>query len=524
MSQPGERYGHEDDWWRELYDEDPPDTGPAPAGDSLDDRFDSASRTVGSPPGGPVPDPSERGPYAAGSADLPQRAAEEGEWWQGSPSLPDAGKPAGPAPEEWPEPTWPPPGGRAPAGDAGRPRPGQERFPSPPPSAGPRPSPDESWPTAGPESPPHGPPHSARPEPPLHGPLPSARSRQAPDEPSPARPSAPARPSPPGRGPDDDEPASVYADEPTALPAADPGDLDDLVPDTVLDGARYGSLALRAVSTRGQSARHRGEPRRDALLTARFGSGDRALLLVAVATGTRAAEGAHRAAGDACRWIGAAVGRSHARLAEDIRAGRRGALKAGLHRLTDRSYGRLRARAGELGLAPADYSATLRCLLLPADPACRVRVFFGVGEGGLFRLREGAWQDIEPAVREADTRGGPVVGYGSAAPEQPDAGDRLTVDLGVVASPPSGGPAPGEPAPAAEPFRFRASVACPGDTLLLCSAGLAAPLRGEPALAGLLAERWAPDCPPGLPAFLADLQLRAQGYGDDRTAAAVWEA
>ncbi|MYS42547.1 hypothetical protein GTY23_15145, partial [Streptomyces sp. SID5998] len=69
------------------------------------------------------------------------------------------------------------------------------------------------------------------------------------------------------------------------MPGADPDELDDLVPDTVLDGARYGACTLRAVSLRGDSPRYRGEPRRDALLTARFGSGEQALVLVAMATG-----------------------------------------------------------------------------------------------------------------------------------------------------------------------------------------------------------------------------------------------
>lgn len=80
----------------------------------------------------------------------------------------------------------------------------------------------------------------------------------------------------------------TYDAEPTQLPAADADALDDLVPDSVLDGARYGSSTLRAVSVRGDSARYRGEPRRDALLTARFGTGEEALVLVAMATGARA--------------------------------------------------------------------------------------------------------------------------------------------------------------------------------------------------------------------------------------------
>ncbi|MEW2619359.1 protein phosphatase 2C domain-containing protein [Streptomyces sp. NPDC048106] len=278
----------------------------------------------------------------------------------------------------------------------------------------------------------------------------------------------------------------TYDPEPTVLPAAGPGEPDESVADTVLDGARYGSWTLRSVSSRGDSARYRGEPRRDAVLTARFGSGEHALVLVSMATGARTTPQAHLAAAEACRWIGRAVGRSHRRLAEDLRAARRADLKAGLHRLTGRSLGRLRASAAERGAEPGEYTATLRCLLLPADPRCRTRVFFGVGEGGLFLLRDGAWRDIEPG--EAD--------------EEP---------------PESPGPAPG-------PFRFQVSLARPGDALLMCTPGLAEPLRGEPALSAYLSRRWSGRRAPGLAAFLADARVRVKGYADDRTAAAVWEA
>ena len=310
----------------------------------------------------------------------------------------------------------------------------------------------------------------------------------------------------------------TYDAEPTALPLADPDELDDLVADTVLDGARYGASTIRAASVRGDSARFRGEPRRDSLLTARFGVGEQALVLVAMATGARATPGAHRAAAEACDWIARAVGRSHARLSEDIRAARRGDLKSGLHRLTDRSLGKLRASAAEQGIDPEEYSAGLRCLLLPAHPECRTRVFFGVGPGGLFRLRDGEWQDIEPTV--GDLTGEAVVGFGSQPAETPE-GDRLTMDLGIPTPPSPYEPAPEPPR---EPFRFRASVARPGDTLLMCTGGLAEPLRGEPELSAHLAGRWSGPTPPGLAAFLADTQVRVKGYADDRTAAAVWEA
>lgn len=527
MSQQGETpAAHEDDWWRKLYDETAPDTGPSSAADSLDDRFDSASDAVGptedrteprtdtpvpvpdprvparpsasgAPPTGDVRRPPQPPPAPSGretpsgpeSPPLPQRSAADGvpAPQRAVPAAPQA--PAGPSPAPLrtvacPAP-WEPP--------AGSPQPRTFAAPKPPEA-----------------------PHEAPPEPPA-----------APGQSASEQPAAPVAAPRPVVGHIGDRPPT-YDAEPVALPVSGPGDLDGLVADTVLDGARYGTYTLRAASVRGDSARFRGEPRRDALLTARFGAGEGSLVLVAVAGGARAAEHAHLAADDACRWIGGAVGRSHTRLSDDIRAGRRGDLKSGLHRLTDRTYGKLRARAAELGIDANAYTVGLRCLLLSADPECRTRVFFGVGDGGLFRLRDGAWQDLEPLVPPAGAGGGdPVVGFGSAPKggaesEEGPGGDRLTMDLQIT-TPPSPyieGPLP----PPAEPFRFRASVARPGDTLLLCSNGLAEPMRGEPALAEELAGRWSIPGAPGLAAFLADTQTRVKGYADDRTSAAVWEA
>ncbi|MER5511317.1 protein phosphatase 2C domain-containing protein [Streptomyces sp. NPDC002766] len=477
MSQQGGRpTGRDDDWWGQLYDDSTEDTGPAPAADTLDDRFASAAGAVHAGAGerGEDTDPGT-GPG------VPQQRSRSTET---------------PPPEQpWPDRTSPQPprtAGPTPA-EAAAPAPGTER---------------DGTPRARVRDTPPPPPAVSTPAPGLSPPPPVPRTATHLD--------LPAFPPPPvdyvGSGP------PTYDAEPTALPPADPDDLDDLVADTVLDGARYGACTLRAASVRGDSARYRGEPRRDSLLTARFGTAEHALVLVAMATGARATPGAHRAAAEACHWIGRAVGRSHARLAEDIRAGRRGDLKSGLHRLTDRSLGKLRASAAEQGIDPEEYAASLRCLLLPADPECRTRVFFGVGDGGLFRLRDGDWQDIEPRV--TDVTGEPVVGFGSLPAETPE-GDRLTMDLGIPTPPSPYEPAPEPPR---EPFRFRASVAHPGDTLLMCTGGLAEPLRGEPDLCRYLTGRWSGPTPPGLAAFLTDTQVRVKGYADDRTAAAVWEA
>ncbi|WP_329398671.1 protein phosphatase 2C domain-containing protein [Streptomyces lydicus] len=519
MSEQGARRGQEDDWWRQLYGEEggvgaggggaaghpagsgaapaagaptgagPADVGPAEASDTLDERVASVLRTVGPPGWGDRPPPQPT------PADAPDRAA-----------------PAGDAPpDETPPRAAPtPPDEMPPRLESDRPAPPDETPPRPEPdrAAPAAPAPPDETPTPGPV-PPGEPPARRVPSPPpppsepipLKATGPGARPRDVARSAPPPPPPAPAVTYIGDRPP-------TYEAEPAALPAADPAALDELVPDTALEGAQYGSLTLRAASQRGDSARYRGDVRRDALLTARFGAGRHALILVAVATGRPAVEGAHRAARDACGWIGGAVGRSYTQLAEDIRADRRGDLKAGLQRLTDRSYGKLRARALERGGPPEQYTAALRCLLLSADPDCRTRVFFGVGAGGLFRLRDGAWTDLEPVATDHGT---PAPTRATDAPARPGPGLPH-------------GPGTAEYPARPEPFLFHAAFARPGDALLLCSAGLAEPLRQEPAFAAHLADRWSTPEPPGLVPFLATAQLRAKGHAKDRTAVAVWEA
>lgn len=488
----------DDDWWGQLYDEAADDTGPTPVPDSLDDRYASVKRATtretrppdrtedggagtGEPPGS-QPHPDRR---AGDQARLPEDPPREEH-------------PPFPAQRTGEQPPAPPPGPAAPPApptDTAAPEAPTGRPPAVPPMPG--------WPAQMPA--PDEPSEAPRPAPPSGVPAPQGPVVTGVARFTPGHPAAPPTPDYVGSRP------PTYAPEPTALPAADPDQLGELVPDTVLDGARYGACTLRAVSLRGDSARYRGEARRDALLTARFGTGEQALVLVAMATGVRAAPGAHRAAAEACRWIGQAVGRSHERLAEDLRAGRRGDLKSGLNRLTDRTLGKLRA-------ASEEPTASLRCLLLPADPDCRTRIFFGAGEGGLFRLRDGEWLDLEPGAP-----GGTPPAPGALPAETPD-GDRLTLDLGIPVPPSPYEPvvAPAEPPPM--PFRFRAAVARPGDVLMMCTSGLADPLRGEAALRAFLGRRWSRAAAPGLAGFLADARTRVKGYADDRTAAAVWEA
>ncbi|MFJ3826839.1 protein phosphatase 2C domain-containing protein [Streptomyces sp. NPDC090046] len=484
-----------DDWWQKLYEG--PDAGAEPdPGDTLDNRFRSAAGVTTDPatdPGAaptPAPGSAPASGAARASGPVPDLAPDPG-----PPEPPRAPEPLVPGPRQGDAEPTPPPAPPVPP----------PTLPTLPPPRDPRAGEATGYalggvavpPVPGPElpvrnwEPPRGEAWSAPVSAPSSGPA-ADPGRAATSEPerereAPPQPEAEAEPGPSTAGPAAVRPevshlgdrAPTYAPEPGALPPADPAALDGLTPDTVLEGARYGTYTLRAASLRGDSARYRGECRRDFLLTARFGSGDDALILVALAGGDRAAPGAAEAAAELCRTVASAVGRSQDRLADDIRAGHRDALRSGLQRLTDRGYGRLRARAAELGLAESAYTAGLRGLLLPVDPQCRTRVCFGAGAGGLFRLRSGQWQDLEPAGQAVDTEGG---------------------------------------------FRFRAAVARPGDTLLLCSGGLAEPMREEAAFPAELAARWAEQEPPGLAAFLADTQLRLKGYADDRTAAAIWEA
>ncbi|MCG7529520.1 hypothetical protein MHW47_34450, partial [Streptomyces sp. OfavH-34-F] len=242
MSQQGERpVAHEDDWWRKLYDESAPDAGASQAADSLDDRFDSASGTVASGPD-----------RAYGTTEAPEARPEPAfSDPDPEPELPPVRPEPAPAPESPPDPDPVPPDPE-PVSRAAEPVPGLPvRAP---------------WePLAGPSRPRTFPGPVPAPEPEPVAPVPDPRVAADDEAQGLARRGAVAHVG--------DRPPT-YDAEPTALPATDPYELDRVVPDTVLDGATYGGYTLRAASVRGDSARFRGEPRRDALLTARFGSGD----------------------------------------------------------------------------------------------------------------------------------------------------------------------------------------------------------------------------------------------------------
>lgn len=531
----------DDGWWHSVYAGPAgtlPDTPAATGGEgSVDDWFDTAAGLIGpqrttEDAGRPGPVPDE--PDAAVEPPVPGEPSVD-DWFDsaiGAIGLRRTTKPAPePAVEAEPEaePTLVlgtlPKQGRSPGADTGpdgtevpdtgpeptltlrtlgtSAGPGTQALHEPPaPSAGPpgpttAPMIDLHKPEAVP-APPAAPPPPVPPAPPVP-PVPPAvppvllsgtPSGTPSGAPRPATRRGPLEPPVPHVG----ERPPTYGPEPTALPQADPADLGTVAPDTVLDGARYGSAILRAASVRGDSARFRGEPRRDTLLVTRFGEGEEGLLLAVVASparGTDAVQGA-AAAAHAARLLAATVGRNRAELAADLRAGARDRLRYGLQRLTVGAAGPLRPAGSEHGAEPAEgESGVLHCLMVSLDPEATHRVAFGTGPGGLYLLRSGHWIDA----------------YAARLLHQPDGEPQ----------PPAASPVTGP-----RPFRFRMVPATPGDILLLCSPGLAGPIADEPAVAHFLAGHWAHPHPPGTVDFLRQVQVRAKGYADDRTAAALW--
>jgi hypothetical protein len=250
------------------------------------------------------------------------------------------------------------------------------------------------------------------------------------------------------------------------LPETDPEELWHAAPDTVVDAARHGALVLRAASVRGEAARTAGRPRGDRLLLTRFGADADGLLALVVAAGPEP-----RMAEHAARLLAGAVGRNRAELLADLREGAQERLRFGLQRLTARAARDLPG------------GSTLHALLAPLDPDNPVRAGFGTGPGGLLLLGDDFWYDAY-------------------------AGRRLSAD------------GPSDP----DAFRFRAVRMERGDVLVLATAGLAEVLAGASAVATLLAEHWQQPHAPNAPDFLRQLQTRAQGFTDDRTAVALWQA
>ncbi|MFF8771515.1 protein phosphatase 2C domain-containing protein [Kitasatospora sp. NPDC015120] len=283
--------------------------------------------------------------------------------------------------------------------------------------------------------------------------------------------------------------APAYPAEPTDIPAVPGGDLfGALLPDTVVDGGRFGPVTVRAASVRGDGHRYAAECRQDAVLVVRTGE----LLLVAVADGVGSQSHSHHGSHGILRMLTRQVAQKAETLLAFLRSGAELDFASLTSRLIAEAADQLAEEARKEGRPPKSYSTTLRALLVPADPAVPFRGFVSVGDGGLLRLRGGGWQNLEAA--EAAEGGALISTRTDCLPEAYEhARARLITDTR------------------------------PGDLLVLCTDGLALPLLKEPELQGWLGERWGSEVP-GLAEFLWQTQVRVRSYDDDRSVVCLWEA
>ncbi|MBN0045968.1 protein phosphatase 2C domain-containing protein [Streptomyces actuosus] len=283
----------------------------------------------------------------------------------------------------------------------------------------------------------------------------------------------------------------LYPPEPQGALPVRPDPLAALIPDMVVDGAVHGPLTVRAASVRGDSHRYHGEPRQDALAVTRVGAPGDELLLLAVADGVGSASRSHVGSHEACRLAATSLDAAAGEIAAALREGGTDRFTTAAGKAVVRIATLLSHQAQERGDDPAAYATTLRVLLVPLDPAVRLRGFLAVGDGGTSLLRAGQWAVSVTGADQAD--GGMIDTRTPALPH----GVRLQAELL--------GPAE------------------PGDLLVLSTDGLSTPLAGDAGMREFLARAWGGETVPGPADFLWQLQYRVKSYDDDRTAVALWE-
>ncbi|MEO3788016.1 hypothetical protein ABGB12_32215 [Actinocorallia sp. B10E7] len=272
--------------------------------------------------------------------------------------------------------------------------------------------------------------------------------------------------------------------DPQALP-----DAPDTLPDSVVDGARFGSLTVRAGAVRGELGRNNGFVRKQTVGMSVLTKTNPPTLVTCVAAGLagRATSGqlgavqacrslpdklADRAAALDLAWRNAAAGAPSAELAE-LLAGAVTSLNGPLNQV-----------AKERSLRPSHIATEVSFLLTRLGDAGRRRhLVAGVGAGALVRITpDGRWTT---EFRAGD-------------------GERPTL------LPESSGP------PA---YAFVESE--PGDVLLLCS-GTAAEFLERDTTRSALTEHWSKGAP-SLAHFLWQLGLRDQLERMDRAIVGLWE-
>jgi serine/threonine protein phosphatase PrpC len=275
---------------------------------------------------------------------------------------------------------------------------------------------------------------------------------------------------------------------------SDPGRIPagpDIVADSLVDGGQWSGGVIRAGSIRGDEHRYFGTTRQDAMgfwtfadPRGRDGRGDPGgVLLACVADGLGSKPRSQLGSQLACQATRDAVpGLLPAILSHDGT----GDDPAG-QSIVDAVCARLRQHAGGLAVPADDLATTLVAALVWRVDAGRHRArLVQVGDSTAFVHGGDGWRPCYVA-----DEGGVYSTATFALPNHVGAINVTTIDL------------------------------IAGDLLVLCSDGLANPMR-SPGVREQLAEWWGRGHIPSLPEFYWQLSFRAQSYGDDRTAVCLW--
>jgi serine/threonine protein phosphatase PrpC len=255
------------------------------------------------------------------------------------------------------------------------------------------------------------------------------------------------------------------------------------VPDTVLDGADFEGLTVRAASLRGDDHRYMTEPRQDSMALWPLALESADALLCCVADGVGSQPNSHMGSQLACWLLRNEFERgADARMWDDSAAfcgDIIGRVASGM--LTDAEARRIH---------PETLSTTLVAALVELTPPDRPRraLVLRVGDSTAFMLRDGVFRECFPdAHKNEDVQGSGT----SALPGNPGMAEAGAVTLGN------------------------------DDVLVLCTDGLSGPMHNDEVKEQLV--RWWSTGPvPGILEFGWQLGFRAKSYGDDRSAACVW--
>lgn len=262
---------------------------------------------------------------------------------------------------------------------------------------------------------------------------------------------------------------SRFTIEPGELPS-----LDVACPDTVLDAATAPGLVIRAASTRGDAHRYNAQPRQDAMGLWRTSE---RIILACVADGLGSAELSHLGAMTACQ-----AARKYLRIRPDEE------VKEAAERYFSRIAESIEEEAARREVPARELATTFLAAVIQIDAHGSPHQVWlmRVGDCEAMRLHRGVWVPCfgdEPENEVASSATLALPGHADQVQLQP-----VSLDS--------------------------------GDVLLLCTDGLAKPMRGDEVRAQL-ADWWGTS-PPSMPEFLWQVGFRARTHDDDRTAICIW--